>query len=195
MKMIRRRDILSCLDPIRTSHLERFAQVHGSGRLASVLVIIHYSYGIPYILFTKRSSSLASHGGEISFPGGKFVKDDKALYFTALRETKEEVGLDFKKKDICGSLEAVRTVTSNYIITPYLTVQGSIPKPTILQDEVQKILDVPLLDVLNTVTPDKERGKLPSKDRFKFIYNREVIWGATARILKQLYDRLFARYN
>ena len=192
--MIRRRDILSCLDPIRTNHLEHFAWLHGSGRLASVLLIIHYNYGIPYILFTKRSSSLASHAGEICFPGGKFVKDDKTLYFTALRETKEEVGLDFKKNDICGSLKAVRTVTSNYIITPYITIQDKIPKPTILLDEVQKILDVPLLDVLSTVTPDKERGKMPGKDRFKFIYNRDVIWGATARILKQLYDRLFGTY-
>ena len=185
---------MSCLDPIRTSHSEHLVRLHGSGRLASVLLIIHYNYGIPYVLFTKRSSSLASHASEICFPGGKFVKDDKALYFTALRETKEEVGLDFKRKDICGSLEAVRTVTSNYIITPYITVQDRIPRPRILLDEVQKILDVPLLDVLNTLTPDKERGKMRSKGRFKFIYNREVIWGATARILKQLYDRLFTRY-
>src|SRR5918911_4973703 len=98
-----------------------------------------------------------------------------------------------KRKDICGSLESVRTVTSNYIITPYITVQDRIPRPRILLDEVQKILDVPLLDVLNTLTPDKERGKMLSKGRFKFTYNREVIWGATARILKQLYDRLFTR--
>jgi 8-oxo-dGTP pyrophosphatase MutT (NUDIX family) len=192
--MIRRRDILSCLDPIRTNHVEHFVRLNGSGRLASVLLIIHYNYDIPYILFTKRSSSLTSHAGEVCFPGGKFVKGDKALYFTALRETKEEVGLDFKKKDICGSLEAVRTVTSDYIITPYITVQDQIPKPRIFLDEVQKILDVPLLDVLNTVTPDKERGKMPRKDRFKFRYNREVIWGASARILKQLYDRLFSTY-
>lgn len=185
---------MSCADPIRTNYLEHFARLHESGRLASVLLIIHYNYGIPYILFTKRSYSLVSHAGEICFPGGKFVKGDKALYFTALRETKEEVGLDFKKKDICGSLEAVRTVTSNYIITPYITVQEKIPKPRILLDEVQKILDVPLLDVLNSVTPDKELGKMPSKEMFKFKYDREVIWGATAKILKQLYDRLFTRY-
>jgi len=192
--MIRRRDILSCADPIRTSYLEHFVRLHESGRLASVLLIIHYNYGIPYILFTKRSSSLVSHAGEICFPGGKFVKGDKALYFTALRETKEEVGLDFKKKDISGSLEAVRTVTSNYIIIPYITVQDKIPKPRILLDEVQKILDVPLLEVLNSVTPDKGLGKMPSKEMFKFKYNREVIWGATAKILKQLYDRLFITY-
>ena len=190
--MIERGDILSCLDPVVTHTAYSLGQY--SVPMASVLLIIHYNHGIPYILFTKRSSSLVSHAGEICFPGGKFVKGDKALYFTALRETKEEVGLEFKKKDICGSLEAVRTVTSNYIITPYITVQDKIAKPRILLDEVQKILDVPLLDVLNSVTPDEELGKMPSKEMFKFEYNREVIWGATAKILKQLYDRLFTTY-
>ena len=192
--MIKRKDILSCLDPVTRSHLEHSSGLHDSAQLASVLLIIHYNYSIPYILFTKRSSSLTLHAGEICFPGGKFVKKDKALYFTALRETKEEVGLDFMEKDICGSLEAVRTLTSNYIVTPYITVQDKIPKPKILLDEVQRILDVPLVDVLNTVTADKRRGYLPTEDTFMFRYNSEVIWGATARILKQLYDRLFRRY-
>jgi 8-oxo-dGTP pyrophosphatase MutT (NUDIX family) len=193
--MIKRKDILSCLDPVTRIHLERSSGLHDSAQLASVLLIIHYNYSIPYILFTKRSSSLTLHAGQICFPGGKFVKDDKALYFTALRETKEEVGLDFMEKDICGSLEAVRTLTSNYLITPYITVQDKIPKPKILVSEVQRVLDVPLLDVLNTITPDKGRGYLHSENTFKFRYNNEVIWGATARILKQLYDRLLTRYH
>jgi 8-oxo-dGTP pyrophosphatase MutT (NUDIX family) len=189
--MIKRGDILSSLDPVTTSHSENFLELRDSPQMASVLLIIHYNYSKPYILFTKRSSSLISHAGQICFPGGKFVKDDKALYFTALRETKEEVGLDFMEKDICGSLEAVRTLTSNYIITPYVTVQDKISKPKIFIDEVQRILDVPLLDVLNTVTADKGHG---SEEAFMFRYDSEVIWGATARILKQLYDRLFRRY-
>jgi 8-oxo-dGTP pyrophosphatase MutT (NUDIX family) len=192
--MIKRGDILSCLDPVTRGQSEHLTELCDNPRMASVLLIIHYSYSTPYILFTKRSSSLTSHAGEICFPGGKFVKGDKALYFTALRETKEEVGLDFMEKDICGSLEAVRTLTSNYIVTPYITVQDKIPKPKILLDEVQRILDVPLVDVLNTVTADKRRGYLPTEDTFMFRYNSEVIWGATARILKQLYDRLFRRY-
>ena len=192
--MIKRADILSCLDPITRSHSNHSSELRDNPRMASVLLIIHYNYSIPHILFTKRSCSLLSHAGQICFPGGKFVKEDKALYFTALRETKEEVGLDFMEKDICGSLEVVRTLTSNYIITPYVTVQDKIPKPKILIDEVQRILDVPLLDVLNTVTVDKRPGYLSSEDTFMFRYDSEVIWGATARILKQLHDRLFRKY-
>jgi 8-oxo-dGTP pyrophosphatase MutT (NUDIX family) len=190
--MIKREDILTCLDPVTRPHIK-----HSLGRdrplKASVLLIIHYGYGLPRILFTKRSSGLKSHAGEVCFPGGTFVKEDRELYFTALRETKEEVGLAFTEKDISGSLEPVRTVTSNYLITPYITVQDNIPKPNILLDEVQCILDVPLLDLLNTVASDRLHGHITSKDRFIFKYKGEVIWGATASIVKQLYDRLFLR--
>jgi 8-oxo-dGTP pyrophosphatase MutT (NUDIX family) len=144
-------------------------------------------------LFTKRSSGLKSHADEVCFPGGTFVKEDRELYFTALRETREEVGLAFTEKDICGSLEPVRTVTSNYLITPYITVQDKIPKPRILLDEVQCILDVPLVGLLNTIASDRLHDYISTKDRFIFKYKSEVIWGATASIVKQLYDRLFLR--
>jgi 8-oxo-dGTP pyrophosphatase MutT (NUDIX family) len=186
--MINKELILSSLDPVRTDTTYSLG-LH-TIPMASVLLIIHYNYGIPHILLTKRSSALTSHSGEISFPGGKFTRDDKLLYYTAIRETKEEVGLDFTEEDISGRLEAVKTLTSNYIIVPYITVQDKIPKPRILYDEVQKVLDVPLVGVLKTIAPDKVHGYLSRRDNFKFKYKNEVIWGATARILKQLHDRL-----
>ena len=190
--MIKREDILTRLEPVTRASLK-----HVRGRdkplVASVLLIIHYGYGLPRILFTKRSCGLKSHAGEVCFPGGTFVKEDRELYYTALRETNEEVGLAFTEKDICGSLEPVRTVTSNFIITPYVTVQDKIPKPRILSDEVQCILDVPLVGLLKTVASDKLHDYISTKNRFIFKYRREVIWGATASIVKQLYDRLFLK--
>ena len=187
--MIERRDIVSCLDPVVTHTAYSLGQ--HSVPMASVLLIIHYNYSRPHILLTKRSSALKSHSDEICFPGGKFAKDDKSLYYTAIRETKEEVGLNFTEKDISGSLEAVKTLSSNYIIVPYITVQDKIPKPTILFNEVQRVLDVPLTDILKTIAPDREHRYLSGKDTFKFTYKNEVVWGATARILKQLHDRLY----
>jgi 8-oxo-dGTP pyrophosphatase MutT (NUDIX family) len=189
--MIERGDILSCLDPVVTHTAYSLGQY--SVPMASVLLIIHYNYSRPHILLTKRSSALKSHSGEICFPGGQFAKDDKSLYYTAIRETKEEVGLNFTEKDISGSLKAVKTLTSNYVIIPYITVQDKIPKPTILFNEVQRVLDVSLTDILKTIAPDREHGYLSSKDTFKFTYKNEVVWGATARILKQLHDRLYIK--
>ncbi|HZC20260.1 MAG TPA: CoA pyrophosphatase, partial [Nitrososphaeraceae archaeon] len=108
---------MSRLEAIRSNDILHPLSIN-TVQMASVLLIIHYNYNTPHILLTKRSSTLRSHSGEICFPGGKFAKDDRTLYHTAIRETKEEIGLDFKEKDISGSLEAVRTLTSNYMIVP-----------------------------------------------------------------------------
>jgi ADP-ribose pyrophosphatase YjhB (NUDIX family) len=65
------------------------------------------------------------HKGEIAFPGGEFSKQDKSLSDTATRETREEIGLIIKHKDILGSLQSVRTLTSNFCIIPFVTGQDS----------------------------------------------------------------------
>jgi 8-oxo-dGTP pyrophosphatase MutT (NUDIX family) len=158
--------------------------------MAAVLVIIHYNSPRPHVLLTKRSSILRSHTAEISFPGGKYTADDECLTDTAIRETKEELGLTFNRNDIIGSLETVKTLTSNYNIVPYITLQDKIPEPTIFVDEVEKVLDVPLFDLLQTMAPDTDHYHLTLKEVYKFTSQNEVIWGATARVLKQLYDCL-----
>jgi len=117
------------------------------------------------------------------------------LYSTAIRETKEEVGLTIKEKDIIGNLDIVKTLTSNYTIVPYVTLQDKIPIPRILVDEVEKVDDVSLLDVLKTMSFDTDHYHLSIKEVYKFTYQREVIWGATARILKQLYDCLCTKHK
>ena len=159
-------------------------------RVAAVLVIIHYGKIIPHIILTKRSSNLRSHANEISFPGGKYVKEDKSLIETAIRETKEEIGIDIMRRDIIGRLERVKTLTSNFIIMPFVTLQDRISEPKIYVDEIEKVIDVPLMEVLGTIAPDIDHYNLSVTEVYKFTYENEVIWGATARILKQLYDCL-----
>jgi 8-oxo-dGTP pyrophosphatase MutT (NUDIX family) len=183
---------------------------NGSCRVAAVLVIIHYKFidnddednnnnKIPHLLLTKRSSRITAHANEISFPGGSFDKSDASLADTAIRETKEEIGLDFQKSDLIGHLAAVRTLTSNFIIYPFVTFQDKRALiPTILTDEVQGIIDAPLVDILETMDKDynynysryysHQHNYSSLEDAYKFTYRNEVIWGATARILKQLYD-------
>jgi len=160
-------------------------------KIAAVLLVIHFNTGIPQILLSKRSSNLRIHTGEVSFPGGKYSRDDVFLHNTAIRETKEETGLLFEQKDIVGSLSLVRTLGSTYVIYPFITVQKRIPEPKIFVDEVEKILDIPLIDMLGTMSIDKNHYHLSTKVSYKFRYQNEIIWGATARILKQLYNRLY----
>ena len=183
------KDISRSLEPLLT--VPQTDSSHFTGfQLAAVLIIIHYNYMLPYILLTKRSSNLRSHTSEISFPGGKYTNEDKSLCDTAIRETREEIGLDFKHKDIIGSLAMVRTLTSNYVIMPFVTLQRKIPKPKILVEEVEEVIDIPLMDVLWSMTPDTEHYHLSVREVYKFTYQNRVIWGATARILKQLHNCL-----
>lgn len=159
---------------------------------SAVLVIIHYHEGTPFVFLTKRSAGLKAHSSEISFPGGKHAERDPTLLETALRETQEEIGVVFLPSDITGSLQVVRTMTSNHYIVPFVTVQDMLPKARISETEVEKVLDVPLIETLETIEPDREHFRL-SRNAYRFTYKGNVIWGATARIMKQLYDSLLIR--
>jgi 8-oxo-dGTP pyrophosphatase MutT (NUDIX family) len=141
------------------------------------------------VFLTKRSSSLKSHRGEISFPGGRYVESDGTLLATALRETAEEVGIAFTIDQIIGCLSAVRTMTSNHFIVPFVTIQEMLPQYRISASEVEAVIDVPLIETLKSIEQDAEHYRL-AKDAFKFTYGNNVIWGATARVLKQMHDIL-----
>ena len=154
------------------------------GRLA-VLIIIHCKNMIPHVLLTRRSSSLKSHTGEISFPGGQYSSaQDLSLLDTALRETKEEIGLIFRPEDILGQLESVYTLTSNYSIIPFVTILKNITTPKIFANEVECVINVPLEETLATFQPDIEHYNISQQGVYKFTFQGTVIWGATARILK-----------
>ncbi|MGI0028380.1 MAG: NUDIX hydrolase [Nitrososphaera sp.] len=189
-KLFRGEDIRSILTTAtsETPYLPRDA---ASATPSAVLVIIHYhsADGLPHVFLTKRSSTVKSHKGEISFPGGRYARADRTLLATALRETKEEIGMAFSPDQVLGSLRAVRTMTSNHFIVPFVTLQDRLPDHRISADEVDAVLDAPLLPTLMSIESDSEHYRL-AKDAFRFTYENNVIWGATARIMKQLYDLL-----
>jgi 8-oxo-dGTP pyrophosphatase MutT (NUDIX family) len=195
--MITLKDIELRIGPLLESQSNRFnlqteRRAYGNlGRTAAVLIVIHCKNLIPNVLLTRRSSGLKSHTGEISFPGGQYSSaQDLNLLDTALRETKEEVGLSFRPEDILGELKSVYTLTSNYSIVPFITIQKKIATPKIFAEEVECVIDVPLEETLATFQPDIEHYHISQIGVYKFTFQGTVIWGATARILKQLYDYL-----
>ena len=120
-------------------------------RLASVLVII---YGkTPLIIMTEKPKSMKFHAGEISFPGGKLDTNDSNLLDTALRETSEEIGLNVSKNEIIGQLNPVKTLTTGFLILPFVSMLEQIP-PLVTNSEVEKILHIPLSPFLQTVAKD-----------------------------------------
>lgn len=156
-----------------------------NNKLAAVLVIIHCDENIPSILLTKRSGKLINHPSQIAFPGGNFCPNDLTPLGTALRETNEEIGISISRDYIIGSLKAVQTTTSNYYIYPFVTMLEKLPK-THPNEEVQKIFNIPI-DTLNYLIDNMGIDKSYLEEHNpRFKWQDYLIWGATAKILKQV---------
>jgi 8-oxo-dGTP pyrophosphatase MutT (NUDIX family) len=156
---------------------------------AAVLVPIFRKDGQYYLLFIKRTDRVRVHKGQISFPGGAYEERDGSLLNAALRESAEEIGLAVDDIQILGELDDQESITTNYVITPFLAL---IPHPYHFRldgHEVQELLEVPISALLGKDNQHTEI--LPDKRvACSYHYGGEVIWGATARILKPLLDIL-----
>jgi len=156
-------------------------------KFAAVMIPIHFTNGNPNVILIKRTKLVKNHAGEISFPGGIFMDKDVEMLVTALREISEEIGIKLKREQIIGYLDTERTLTSSYIIYPYVALMDSLPKIINTNYEVEKILDAPLIPLLKSRESDLNRQRQYSDPHLpKFTFKNEVIWGATARILDQL---------
>ena len=158
-----------------------------SYRLASVLVVI---YGkSPKIIMTEKPKSMKLHAGEISFPGGKIDVNDADLLETALRETNEEIGLNISKDQVVGQLLPVLTLNSGFLILPFVSILDKIP-PLVSNSEVEKIFHMPLDSLLGTIAKDTDPSHNLIDEMFTFEYQAQIVWGASARILKQIENKL-----
>jgi 8-oxo-dGTP pyrophosphatase MutT (NUDIX family) len=164
---------------------------HDGTKLASVLVVI---YGEdPKVIMTKKSEILKIHAGEISFPGGKWDKKDEDLLTTALRETKEEIDLEIKPEQIIGQLKPVRTLNSGFTITPFVAVVDELSNLN-HNFEVESIHHIPLEPFLKTLEDDPDPNHHSIQEMHIFKFNDHIVWGASARILKQIMD-IFEKNN
>ncbi len=156
-------------------------------RTSAVLVNLYQGPSGVEVVLTKRAAHLKNHKGEISFPGGR-VEPDEQVHEAALREAVEEVSLPAHDVTLVGELDHLLTIVSNSYIVP---IVGILPyKPTLVAsaDEVDRILHVPLHELVRTDTYASEVWETPMGSRNIYMYHLddETIWGATARILTQL---------
>lgn len=160
---------------------------------AAVLLPLYESAGDLHILFTRRSELVEHHKGQISFPGGAWDATDRDLQHTAVRETWEEIGVDEAHIEVIGQLDEMITI-SNFLVRPFV---GRITQPgpypfSHSEIEVAEILEVPLThlrDELNVVAQDRMyQGRLVTM--YSYRWHDHLIWGATARILRQFLDLL-----
>jgi 8-oxo-dGTP pyrophosphatase MutT (NUDIX family) len=153
--------------------------------LAAVLVPIYYKQGQYYILLTRRTENVKEHKGQISFPGGAFQEGDGTLLNTALRECTEEIGLKVEDVEILGELDDTASFTSNYVISPFVAF---IPWPYHFQvdrGEVDELIEVPILALRDKEYQETEVLDGEAVTSYSYHYRGQIIWGATARILKQ----------
>jgi 8-oxo-dGTP pyrophosphatase MutT (NUDIX family) len=155
---------------------------------SAVLIPIYRKQGQPHILFIQRTDRVRDHKGQISFPGGAYEEGDENLLQTALREATEEVGLMAEDVEVLGELDDFRTIGSNYVIAPFV---AKIPWPyqfKVDEWETEEIIEVPISALLDESNVRQGKDILDGKeiDQYYYHYQDKVIWGATARILKQL---------
>lgn len=171
----------------RAGGLEPFPAPFGRVR-AAVLIPIFEEDGEARVVLTRRSSSLRSHRGEVSFPGGRIEADETPLQ-AALREAEEEVGLDPAPIEVLGGLAPLATLSSSSSITPYVGVLPGRPALRANPAEVELAFDVALADLLADGVFREERWDFPfGEDRPVYFFDlpADLIWGATARILHEL---------
>lgn len=154
-------------------------------REASVLVPVFERDGVPHVLFTRRPPTLRTHADQYSFPGGGRDAEDATPLHTALRETEEELGVDRRRVRVLGMLDEVPTI-SQYRVRPFVGVIPGDGQYSPSADEVAFILEVPLVNLLDPAILRVERKEVFGAERelYFYTYGTHVIWGATARILR-----------
>ena len=160
-------------------------------RPAGVLIAVRTGPLGAELILTKRSSRLKHHPGQIAFPGGKVDPCDDGPIGAALRESWEEVGLPQDRVTVLGTLPQHETVTG-FLVTPVLGVVSGDFTPVPEAGEVEEVFTVPLAYVTAPANFRIERRRWRGEWRryYAVPYGPYYIWGATARILRGLADRL-----
>jgi 8-oxo-dGTP pyrophosphatase MutT (NUDIX family) len=162
----------------------RRLEIEHSGRAAVLMPILQQTEGLAFVL-TQRTHKVETHKGQISFPGGVQDPVDENLLQTALRETREEIGLQSDRVFVLGEFDEYLSITG-LVVTPFL---GWISEPLELRpnpDEVEEILKVPFSTFRDHRLLRVERQTRAGLERDVYFYNYEgrEVWGLTARIIR-----------
>lgn len=165
------------------AHAPRSTTQEGA-RSAAVLIPVVLG-AEPTVIFTRRTDTLPSHKGQISFPGGSIDAGDPSAASAALRETKEEIGLEPSSVRIVGELDTFPTYVTGYVVTPFVGLIDSEPELERNPGEVAEVLHIPLGELDERIRSDpgfSHAGRTYPTEAW--VWNDRVIWGVTARIVR-----------
>jgi 8-oxo-dGTP pyrophosphatase MutT (NUDIX family) len=157
---------------------------------SAVLVPLYLHEDGLHAVLTERRHDLRRHAGEISFPGGRHDDTDPDLQATALREAHEEIGLAPGAVEILGALQPTPTIATGYAIYPFVGLIEAGLTWTLSPREVAEVLELPLTQVLGGYGRRRlTRRGIPIRTD-TYMVGDKLIWGATARILADLFERI-----
>jgi 8-oxo-dGTP pyrophosphatase MutT (NUDIX family) len=157
---------------------------------AAVLVALYIDDAELIAVLTERRADLRRHAGEISFPGGRRDDGDADLVATAVREAQEEIGLPPEAVEVIGALQPTPTIATGYAVYPFVGLIEPGQTWQLSPREVAEVLELPLSELLAGYGRRRliRRGIPIRTDTY--LVGERLIWGATARILADLFDRL-----
>ena len=172
------------LDPAEAQGLD----AHGKDD-AAVLVGIYGWPHAPGLVLTERRHDMRRHAGEVSFPGGR-ADPGETLVECALREAREEIGLDPEAVDVIGALPPTSTVVTSYKVLPVVGMIPSGMEHTLSPNEVERVIELGL-DELRAGFAMRRliRRGVPFRTP-TYEVDETFVWGATARMLQMLFERL-----
>jgi 8-oxo-dGTP pyrophosphatase MutT (NUDIX family) len=170
---------------------EEAAELDAPGSKDAAVLIPLYPRGDDLVaVFTERRHDLRRHGGEISFPGGHQDFPEEDLSRTALREAQEEIGLDPDAVELVGALPPTGTFVTSYKIHPFVGLIDAGHTWTAQEAEVEQILELSLDELVAGHEMQRLLKKgVPIKTP-TYTVDGNFVWGATARIVQMLLERL-----
>lgn len=156
-------------------------------RKSAVLILFYMKDNTPFFCLIKRPKYNGYHSSQVAFPGGKFETGDHTLENTAIRETKEEVGISQNDLEVVGKLSTLFIPVSDFEVTPYIAIARKELNFTPSRTEVDYIVHANFERFLNT--PIKEMDVIVDDIKISapaFLIEKERVWGATAMILSEL---------
>jgi 8-oxo-dGTP pyrophosphatase MutT (NUDIX family) len=159
---------------------------------AAVLLPVVGRPGGATVLLTQRASALRRHSGQIALPGGK-IEPGEAPLAAALRETKEEIGLEARQIEPVGWLDPYLTGTG-FRILPMAAIIAADFKLSVNPAEVEETFETPLSFLMDATNHQRHSRQWQGRLRhfYAMPYGDRYIWGATAGILRNLYERLYS---
>ncbi len=156
---------------------------------SAVFALMFYENNNVYLLLTQRHNYKGSHGGQISFPGGKKENQDQSLLNTAYRETLEETGIKSNDIELITALSPLYIPVSNFYVQPFLGYLPNIPNLKIDTHEVASVLRFPINNFLKPDAIVSKQIEVANGLKIRipaFELDDKIIWGATAMIMNEI---------